>query len=204
MELVAVVAVGLNPYVGTFVLAALALFTRHLPAAGAGEALPPEALLAVWALAGLAAPLDFVLGKFVRFAPAVRRVSQVAAPLAGAVFAVRVTQAELPAALVAGAGAAGAWGVAALLTRAAAASRSPAWVGLGHIPVLMGAATLAAIAVPLAVALPAVGVVLSLGAALALGWAVLPGMITPVVGRAAPAGRGHASIRPARALVGRI
>lgn len=202
MELVAVVAIGLNPYVGAFVLAALALFTRHLPVSGAGEALPPVVLLAVWVAAGLAAPLDFVLGKFVRFAPAVRRSSQIVAPLAGALYAVRTTQSDLPAALVAAAGAAGAWGVAAMLTRAAAAaSRSPAWVGLGHIPVLMGAATLAAIAVPLAVALPTVAVVLSLGAALALGWTVLPGLIPSVVGRVgrtAPAG--HAHLRPARAL----
>jgi hypothetical protein len=196
MELVAVVAIGLNPYVGTFVLGALALFGRHLPASGAGEALPPEVLLAVWVLAGLAAPLDFVLGKFVRFAPAVRRVSQVVAPAAGAVCAVRVSQSDLPAALVAAAGAAGAWAVAALLTRAAvAASRSPAWVGLGHVPVLMAAATLAAIAVPVAVAVPAAGLVLSAGAALALGGAVGPGVLEPFVVRAAVRGRTHATVR---------
>src|SRR5581483_9820087 len=143
MELVATVAIGLNPYVGTFILAALAAFTRHVPGSGLFDAVPRETLVFIALVAGLAAPFDLVLSKFVRFAPRVRRVAQIAAPAA-----------------LAAAGALIAWSIAAMLTAAAArASRSLAWVGLGHVPVLMAAATTAACIIPLGLARLGLGLV---------------------------------------------
>ena len=44
-----------------------------------------------------------------------------------------------------------------LTATAARASRSPQWVGLGHVPVLMCAATAAVCIVPLGVAKPGIG-----------------------------------------------
>ena len=187
MELIAAVAIGLNPYIGTFVLAALAAFTTHVPQGAMMELTSIPMLGAVAALYGLAAPIDFVFGKFVRFAPLVRRTSQLVAPFSGALAAVSVTDSGLPLAAVAVFGAVTAWAVAAMLTSIAArASRSAAWIGLGHIPVLMSAATAAACIVPLALAKPAIGYVLS-GIALALlGGSSLAGLRA---GRIAPATR---------------
>jgi hypothetical protein len=162
LELVAAVAIGLNPYIGLFVLASLTAFTGHVPQSELLAATPVWLVAAVAGLAGLAAPLDFVLGKFVRFAPAVRRASQLSAPAAGAFAAASVTQSDVSPALVAVVGAVVAWSTAAMLTSVAArASRSAAWVGLGHVPVLMSAATAAAIIVPLGLAKIGIGYSLS-------------------------------------------
>lgn len=175
MEIIAAVAIGLNPYVGTFVLASLtALASGHVPAGNAGSIVPAFVFAAVAALAGLAAPIDFVLGKFARFAPAARRLSQFVAPVCGAFSAVTMTESELPLPIVAAGGAVISWGVAAMLTNAAArASRSAAWVGLGHIPVLMAAATAAASIIPLGLAKPGIGYGLVVTTLLSLGWATL-------------------------------
>ena len=51
-----------------------------------------------------------------------------------------------------------------ITTLAARGSRSRAWVGLGHVPVLMAAATAAACIVPLALANAVAGLMLALGA----------------------------------------
>jgi hypothetical protein len=181
LELIAAVAIGLNPYIGMFILAALAAFTTHVPQGALMEAASIPMLGAVAILFGLAAPFDFVFGKFVRFAPAVRRTSQLVAPFAGALAAVSVTETGLPLPAVAALGAVTAWGVAALLTAAAArASRSAAWIGLGHIPVLMAAATAAACIVPLGLAKPVLGYVLCAGALFMLGNSALAGLRAPV------------------------
>ena len=174
MELIASVAIGLNPYIGMFVLASLAAFTDHVPQGALLSVSPSLLLSAVAALYGMAAPADFIFGKFVRFAPTARRLSQLVAPFSGAMAAVGVTETGLPLPLVAALGAVLAWAVAAMLTSAAArASRSPSWVGLGHVPVLMTAATAAACIVPLALAKPGIGYALS-GITLAvLGWTTL-------------------------------
>jgi hypothetical protein len=170
LELVAAVAIGLNPYIGLFVIASLTAFTGHVPQSALLSATPVWLVAAVAGLAGLAAPLDFVLGKFVRFAPAARRISQLSAPAAGAFAAASVTQSDVPPALVAVVGAVVAWSTASMLTSVAArASRSAAWVGLGHIPVLMAAATSAACIVPLGLAKPVIGYVLSAIAVSILG-----------------------------------
>ena len=198
MELVATVAIGLNPYIGMFVLAALAAFTTHVPEGALMELTSIPMLGAVAALYGLAAPIDFVFGKFVRFAPLVRRTSQLVAPFSGALAAVSLTDTGLPLALVAIFGAVMAWSVSAMLTSVAArASRSAAWIGLGHIPVLMAAATAAACIVPLGLAKPVIGYVLS-GIALALlGGSSLAGLRA---GRTVPAPRlGRAAVRSAAA-----
>jgi hypothetical protein len=193
VEFVAAVAVGLNPYIGTFVLTALAAFTDHVPAGAFMQMTPPLLLSAVAALTALAAPFDFIFGKFVRFAPLVRKCSQSLAPVAGAMAAATVTESSLPLPLVAVGGAVLSWTVAAMLTALAArASRSAAWVGLGHIPVLMAAATAAACIVPLGLAKPAIGYVLS---ALALA---LVGGVTLLGQRA-----GQRSAAPAQAVTRR-
>ena len=55
MELVATVAIGLNPYIGLFVLAALAAFTTHVPQGALMEVTSIPMLGAVAVLSGLAA-----------------------------------------------------------------------------------------------------------------------------------------------------
>jgi hypothetical protein len=178
MELIAATAIGLNPYIGMFVLAALAAFTTHVPQGMLLEGAPALLLAGVAAVYGLAAPLDFVFGKFVRFAPAVRRSSQLVAPFTGALAAVAVSDSALPLGLVAAGGAVLAWTMAAMLTSIAArASRSAAWIGLGHIPVLMAAATAAACIVPLGLAKPVIGYVLSAIAIVTLTSATLPALL---------------------------
>jgi hypothetical protein len=184
LEIIAAVAIGLNPYVGTFLLAALAAFTDHVPLGPLGAALPASVLALLAVVTGLAVPIDFVLGKFVRFAPAVRRTSQFVAPAGGGLLAASLTQSELPLALVAGAGGFLSWAIAAMLTSAAArASRSAAWVGLGHIPVLMAAATAAACIVPLGLAKTGLGLGLAGVAAAMLAWSTVSAL------RAAPRAR---------------
>lgn len=168
------VAIGLNPFVGTFMLTTLAAFTRHVPEGAAGAFLPGDVWSALAALTGMLIPVDVVLAKFVRFAPAVRRLSQACAAAGGALAATIVTQSELPLPVIAAGCALLAWLVAAMTTRAAArASRAAAWVGLGHIPVLMSAATAAACIVPLTVAKPVIGGGLAGGALIVLMWATL-------------------------------
>jgi hypothetical protein len=186
LELIAAVAIGLNPYIGMFVLAALAAFTTHVPDGALMEMTSIPMLGAVAILFGLAAPFDFVFGKFVRFAPVVRRLSQLVAPFSGALAAVTLTESGLPLAVVAAIGAVLAWSVAAMLTGIAArASRSAAWVGMGHIPVLMAAATAAACIVPLALAKPGIGYALSGIAFLTLTSYTLAGVRKPAVARSA-------------------
>ena len=64
MALLAAVAAGLNPYATLFLVAALATYLGFsLP--GLGTPSPPV-LIAVVAVAGLALPLDLVLGKLIR------------------------------------------------------------------------------------------------------------------------------------------
>jgi hypothetical protein len=181
LELVAAVAIGLNPYIGAFVLAALAAFTNRAPETAVLAATPSYVLIAFAAAAGLAAPVDFILGKLVRFAPRVRRASQLVAPVAGGLAAAAFNRSALPLPLVFAAGAALSWSIAAMVTTLAArGSRSRAWAGLGHVPVLMGAATAAASIVPLALANGTVGLVLALGALVLL----LAGSLLPALGGA--------------------
>ena len=67
MALLAAVAAGLNPYATLFLVAALATYLGFsLP--GLGTPSPPV-LIAVVAVAGLALPLDLVLGKLIRRRP---------------------------------------------------------------------------------------------------------------------------------------
>jgi hypothetical protein len=72
--------------------------------------------------------------------------------------------------------AAGAWMVSKTVTALAArASRSPAWVGLGHIPVLMAATTTAACLLPLGLARPAAGMVPAVLTLAVLAWGTFAG-----------------------------
>ena len=197
MEFIAAVAIGLNPYIGAFVLLALAAFTPRGPETAILEATPPAVLIGLVALCGLVAPVDFILGKFVRFAPRVRRASQLVAPIGGLASAA-VSQSELPLPLVIVGGAAISWSVAALIsTLAARGSRSRAWVGLGHVPVLMAAATAAACIVPLALANTTLGMILALGTLVTLlAGSAVPGLVG---GRSATGGR----VASGRALASR-
>jgi hypothetical protein len=180
LEFIAAVAIGLNPYIGALVLAALVAFTPRGPETAVLAATPQALLIALTALAGLAAPVDFVLGKFVRFAPRARRVSQFVAPVAGGLAAAAVSQSDLPLPLVFVGGAVVSWSVAAMISALAArGSRSRAWVGLGHVPVLMAAATAAASIIPLALANTVVGTILALSA---LGTLVLASLAPALVG----------------------
>jgi hypothetical protein len=179
VEVIAAVAIGLNPYVGAFVLAAFAAFTGRLSGGEFAALVPVGLLTAATFVSGAAAPLDFVLSKFVRFAPHVRRCSQIVAPAAGGFFAAFVSDGALPLPLVAAGGALLSWLVATMLTSIAArASRSPAWVGLGHIPVFMSAATAAACIIPLGLAKPAIGYGLVAATLSVLLWSVFAAMRT--------------------------
>ena len=159
MELLVAVAIGLNPYAGAFVLAALAAFTGRVPLSETGALLPAAGWGLLALLAGGAMPVDFVLGKFVRFAPRVRYAGHVIAPLAAGLGAVAVQQwTAVPTPVVAALAALVAWTVNAGLTATAArASRAADSIGLGHIPVLMSAGVGAACVIPLGLALPALG-----------------------------------------------
>jgi hypothetical protein len=187
--MVVAVAIGLNPFVAALLLVNLAAFTDHVPGGTYLGAAPPGALPAVAVLLALAVALDLVLGKLVRFAPRVRQVSQLAAAGGGAVAAAGLTTSELPLPFVAAAAAVLAWAVAAALTATAArASRSPAWVGLGHVPVLTAAATGAAVLVPLGLVRPEIGAGLAAAAVALLAVALVWGLAWGV-----PAGRAGAA-----------
>jgi hypothetical protein len=174
LEFIAAVAIGLNPYVAAFVLAALTAFTRHGPRGDVGEIVPAAAFTLLTVLFGLAAPIDFILCKFHRFAPDVRRISQPVAGLTGALFVVSISQLAVPLPILAVGAAVLSWGIATMLTSCAArASRSPSWVGLGHVPILMAAATAAACIVPLGLAKPGLGIALSISTCLPLMWSTL-------------------------------
>ncbi len=196
MELLVAVAVGLNPYAAGVVLAALAAVTGRIPLSETGAAVPG----AIWGLAalafGAALPLDFVLSKFVKYAPRLRSLSHTAAPLTAALSAVSVQQSDLPVPLVAAGAALVAWGINATITASAArTSRSAEWIGLGHIPVLMAAAVGAVCIVPLAVALPGLGWGVAGYALLTLGLTALDGRPPRTY-----ASRRRAAIRPRRAI----
>ena len=192
MALVIAVAIGLNPYVATLFLAVLAAFTVRLPDTGLLGVVPDAVWYVTVVLFGLAMPADFIMGKFVRLAPPARYASQLVAAASAALFAAGVTGAELPLPLVAALAAGGAWAVSAMVTALAArASRSPAWVGLGHIPVLMAAATAAACILPLGMAKPAVGVGLAVIVLSVLAWGAFASQ---------PSGRQVGSTRVVRAV----
>jgi hypothetical protein len=184
VEVIVAVAIGLNPYAGAFVAAALSSFSGRVPLGDFGLLLPHTVVTSAAILLGLAMPIDFVLAKFVRFAPRVRRTSQFVAPVTGAFITASMSRSGLPLPLVAAGAAVVSWAIAAMLTSTAArASRSPSWIGLGHIPVLMSAATAAACMVPLGVAKPALGLGLAVVAVATLLW------MTATAPRAAAAAR---------------
>jgi hypothetical protein len=202
MEIVAAVAIGLNPYVAALLLAGLTGFADRAPSGSLLATVPPGALRAAALCFALLLPVDLVLGKLVRFAPRLRQLSQVAAPASAAAFAAGLTTSSLPRPAVAVAAAVVAWVVAAALTATAArASRSPAWVGLGHVPVLMAAATAAAVLVPLGLAKVPVAAGLAAAALTLLAGAVLRGVLsgrraTPAAASRVPRWRGPTAARP--------
>jgi hypothetical protein len=72
-----------------------------------------------------------------------------------------------------------------LTSTAARASRSAAWVGLGHVPIFMAATTAAACIVPLGLAKPAIGLSLAVIACATLLWATMSGQRAAVATRRA-------------------
>lgn len=193
MEVLVAVAVGFNPYAGAFILASLAAFTGRLPLSDVGVLVPGG----LWALAtvlyGVAMPADFVMSKFVRFAPRMRQVGHIVAPLTAGLAAATVQQSALPTPLVAAGAALLAWVIATTVTaNAARMSRSPEWIGLGHIPVLMSTAVAGACIIPLGVALTGLGIGAAALSLLMLGLAELDGRTTagrPARSTARPAHR---------------
>lgn len=180
MALLAAVAAGLNPYATLFLVAALATYLGFsLP--GLGTPSPPV-LIAVVAVAGLALPLDLVLGKLIRrrrrnpgpagsrrppLVTLVRRVDVLVGALTGALVAVGLSGPAVPPLLAGVVGTGLALLTGALLAICAERMRrSPAWRGLGHIPVLIAATTTAVLVIPLALIALGLGVALAL---LALG-----------------------------------
>jgi hypothetical protein len=167
MELVTSVAIGLNPFVGLFTVSGLAAFSDRWASDG-----PLWLLMVLALLAGAVVPVHLAIAYVPRFAPRVRRIVQSVAPVAGAVGVSQAIETNLPPLLAALIGAAGAFAVAWLVTTVARrASRSPAWVGLGHIPVLMAVTTLSACLVPLSVAVPAAAATVAALAVSTLLWA---------------------------------
>ena len=183
MGLAVAVAAGLNPYVTLFLIAALALWTPRLDPSlpGMGPVPSPWLLTAVIG-SGVALLLDLVFGKLAKrverrqqrtkdiaipgwISPAglARRVGALVAPLVGGMLAVSLAAPEMPVLLAWGSGAvlAGATGVM-LTIIADRARRSPAWVGMGHIPVLIAATTGGAIIIPLATVVPWLGLSIAL------------------------------------------
>jgi len=178
MEVVAAVAVGLNPYVAAGMLAVLAAHTTHVPNGPLLGVVPAGALAAVAVFFGLAAAVDLVVGKLLRFAAAARRISRVVAPAAGAVFAAGLAAPDLPLPLVVAGAASTAWLVDVMVgTAAERASRSPAWAGMGHIPVLMAATTVAAVMVPIALVKLPVGYGLATAAIAVLSLTTVGGLV---------------------------
>ncbi len=176
MELLVAIAIGFNPYAGAFVLASLAAFTGRIQMSDIGVLVPGG----VWTLAavlyGGAMPADFVMGKFVRWAPRMRQLGHLISPFTAGVAAAAVQQSALPTPLVAAGAALIAWVISTAVTASAARlSRSPEWVGLGHIPVLMSTAVAGACIIPLGVALTGLGAGFAFFALLMLGLAELDG-----------------------------
>jgi hypothetical protein len=176
VEFIVAAAIGLNPYAGVLILAAMAAFTDTVPMSPIGALVPG----AVWPLAalafGLAMPIDFVSCKLVGSVPRARAIGHVLAPLSAGLAAAAVQQTSLPTPVVVALAALLAWVMNTTVTaNAARLSRSPEWIGLGHIPVLMSATVAAACIVPLGLALPALGYGLGGFAVLMLGLAELDG-----------------------------
>jgi len=173
-------------------LAVMAATTSRLPVGALLDAVPTAALAAVALLYGLAAAVDLVVGKLPRFAARARRISRIVAPATGAAFAAGLAAPDVPLPLLATGAALLAWLVDAMVgTAAARASRSPAWAGLGHIPVLLAATTTAAVMVPLAVAKLPLGYGVAVVALAALAFTILAGIAggARLVGQ--QAGRAH-------------
>ncbi len=156
-------AAGLNPYVALLVTGAIAGWTSRLPIApelgvyGVGT----WRLLAL--LAGAALAMDLTLGKVRRFAWLMRRLSEASSTVAGAVGASMVCPEGFPIWMAAVGGSAGSFAIAFMISRIAShGARSARWVGMGDVPVLMGAATSGAVIIPLAVVLPLAGTALAI------------------------------------------
>jgi hypothetical protein len=169
------IAVGLNPYVGLLLLAGIGITGHAVPGAGGIADLPIEVVAGLSAVSALALSVDLVLGNLIQFAPRVRSMSHLMALAAGGMVGALSASPEMGPAVSALVGAGGAWLVSWMVTcDAARASRSRAWVGLGHVPVLMVVSTLSAILVPLAVALPAITSVLAMASVAALAVPAYP------------------------------
>jgi hypothetical protein len=153
--IIPIIAVGLNPYVGLLLLAGIGITGHAVPGASGVADLPLGVVAALSVVCALALSVDLVLGNLIQFAPRVRSASQLMALAGGGMVGALSASSELGVPLGGVLGAMTAWLVSWMVTcDAARASHSPAWVGLGHVPVLMTASTLSAILVPLAVALP--------------------------------------------------
>ncbi|MSQ43555.1 MAG: hypothetical protein EXR45_05030 [Chloroflexi bacterium] len=156
-------AAGLNPYVALLVAGAIAGWTGRLQLSSELGAASETTWRIVTLVAGAALAIDLTFGKVRRFAGVMRRLSETAATGAGAVGASMVCPDTVPIWVAAIGGSIGSLAIAHLISRIAShGARSARWVRMGDVPVLMGAATAAAIIIPLVVALPIVGTALAI------------------------------------------
>ncbi|MCX5986171.1 MAG: hypothetical protein NTX54_06620 [Chloroflexi bacterium] len=155
-------AAGLNPYVALLVAGAIAGWTSRLQLSAELGVDGVSIWRTVALIAGAALAMDLTLGKARRFAWLMRRLSEASSTVAGAVGASMVCPDEVPIWVAAVCGSVGAFAISYMISRIAThGSRSARWVRMGDVPVLMGAATAAAVIIPLAVALPILGTALA-------------------------------------------
>ncbi len=143
-------AAGLNPYVATLVVAALAGTSSRVQLTGPFAGVEPNAWRAAIAVAALLAAVDLTLGKLRHRFFVMRWASLAVATASGASGAVVGVGSDADPAIVATLGAVAAAVTSLSVTQVARhALAYGAWLRLGHIPVMMGATVVAAIAIPL-------------------------------------------------------
>ncbi len=147
------IAAGLNPYVTTLFVAALAGLASRVHVGGPFADLDPVAWRVMIGIAAVLATIDLTVGKLRRRFPLARRVGLVASILSGAAGAAIGIGDGAPPEVAAVAGALLAGVTSHAVTRVArAALAGGGWIHLGHIPVMMLATGIAAVTIPLTLA----------------------------------------------------
>ena len=162
------IAAGLNPYVTTLVVAALAGLASRVQVTGPFAAVDPNVWRSAIAVAAILAAVDLTIGKLRHRFIAMRWASLAMAIFVGASGAVIGVGDGADPIVTAAAGALGAAITSFAVTRVARISmETGALLRLGHIPVMMGATVVAAIVVPLTLTFGWAGTALAAGVAAA-------------------------------------
>jgi hypothetical protein len=163
-----VIAAGLNPYVTTLIVAALAGTSSRVQMTGPFVDIDPVTWRVAIVAAALLAAVDLTLGKLRHRFIAMRWVSFVAAVASGAAGAVLGVGSDVDLILAATLGAVGAAATSLAVTHVARhAMAYGAWLRLGHIPAMMAATVVAAVVVPLTITFSWPGTTLAATVALA-------------------------------------